>query len=321
MSFVTLSKSLLLLSICLPQLCAAAAVTTAPSAQATNDNSPKIAPIVPIILAGSEAHSAQLASRSAQQKAADAAEFESRARVGNAPTVTINFPPATIIGLAPSSTAPNSEEFPNIPFAHPPVGQLRLKPPTPLTEPQGTILAQANGNACPQFIFTTDNILSPATAEIGLLLNTPLFQKALSQSEDCLSLNVHRPKGVKKGDKLPVLFWIFGGGFELGWNYMYDGSLWVEQSLNSSIGEPIIVVTVNYRVGGVGFLPGKEILKDGSANLGLLDQRLGMQWVADNIAEFGGDPSKVTIWGESAGAISVMDHVSDFISNRVLVLR
>lgn len=88
---------------------------------------------------------------------------------------------------------------------------------------------------------------------------------------------------------------------------MYDGTSIVADSVAQ--GKPIIFVAVNYRVGGFGFLPGKEILADGSSNLGLLDQRLGLQWVADNIAAFGGDPDKVTIWGESAGAISVMDQM------------
>src|SRR6266536_3625419 len=74
--------------------------------------------------------------------------------------------------------------------------------------------------------------------------------------------------------------------------------------------KPIIFVIVSYRVGGFGSLPGAEILADGSANLGLLDQRLSLQWVADNIAAFGGDPAKVTIWGESAGAISVLDQMA-----------
>lgn len=137
------------------------------------------------------------------------------------------------------------------------------------------------------------------TAELGMLLDTPLFQKPLNESEDCLFLNIHRPAGATPDSQLPVLFWIFGGGFVLGWNYMYDGVPWVQESIN--LGEPIILVTVNYRVGGFGFLPGKEVAADGSANLGLLDQRLGLQWVADNIAAFGGDPNKVTIWGESAG--------------------
>lgn len=86
---------------------------------------------------------------------------------------------------------------------------------------------------------------------------------------------------------------------------MYDPAPWVEASV--AAGTPLVVVTVNYRVGGFGFLPGAEILADGSANLGLLDQRLGLQWVADNIADFGGDPTKVTLWGESAGAISIFD--------------
>lgn len=89
---------------------------------------------------------------------------------------------------------------------------------------------------------------------------------------------------------------------------MYDGASLVRESVEN--GKPIIFVAVNYRVGGFGFLPGKEILQDGSANLGLLDQRLGLEWTADNIAAFGGDPEKVTIWGESAGSISVLDQMA-----------
>jgi carboxylesterase type B len=75
-------------------------------------------------------------------------------------------------------------------------------------------------------------------------------------------------------------------------------------------GKEIIYVTVNYRVSGFGFMPGKAILEDGSSNLGLLDQRLGLQWVADNISQFGGDPSKATLWGESAGSVSVFDQMA-----------
>jgi carboxylesterase type B len=89
---------------------------------------------------------------------------------------------------------------------------------------------------------------------------------------------------------------------------MYDGTSLVADSVAK--GKPIVFVAVNYRVGGFGFLPGKEVLADGSANLGLLDQRLGLKWVADNIAAFGGDPDKVTIWGESAGSISVLDQMA-----------
>lgn len=222
---------------------------------------------------------------------------------GVSPTVTIASPQATIVGL-PGLI----EAFPGIPFAKPPVGPLRLKPPQPLTEPLGTYHATSNGKACPQFIFSdTVNDAIPTSA-LGLLLNTPLFQTITNAGEDCLNINVQRPVGTTADAKLPVLFWIFGGGFEIGWNSMYDGTGWVLDSVAQ--GKPIIFVTVNYRVGGFGFLPGAEILADGSSNLGLLDQRLGLQWVADNIAAFGGDPDKVTIWGESAGAISVFDQMA-----------
>jgi triacylglycerol lipase len=224
-------------------------------------------------------------------------------RASATPTVTISYPEATIVGLGGTV-----EQFPGIPFAQPPVGSLRLKPPQPLTEPLGTINATANGKACPQFVFSdTINDAIP-TAEIGLLLDTPLFQTVLNSGEDCLVINVQRPAGTTSTSKLPVLFWIFGGGFEIGWNSMYDGSSWITESVSE--GKPIIFVAVNYRVAGFGFLPGAEILADGSSNLGLLDQRLGLQWVADNIEAFGGDPDRVTIWGESAGAISVFDQMA-----------
>jgi carboxylesterase type B len=95
--------------------------------------------------------------------------------------------------------------------------------------------------------------------------------------------------------------------FQLGGSSMYDGTGLV--NFGVEIGKPFIFVTTNYRVGGFGFLAGKEILADGAANLGLLDQRMGLEWVADNIAYFGGDPDEVTIAGESAGAISVLDQM------------
>lgn len=86
---------------------------------------------------------------------------------------------------------------------------------------------------------------------------------------------------------------------------MYDGSSIVQKSVD--LGAPVIYVSVNYRVGGFGFLAGKDLAKEHSTNLGLRDQRMGLEWTAENIKAFGGDPSKVTIWGESAGAISVFD--------------
>ncbi|KAF2865152.1 Alpha/Beta hydrolase protein [Massariosphaeria phaeospora] len=220
-----------------------------------------------------------------------------------APTVIAPSPAATIIGRSLLSV----DTFNGIPFAKPPVGPLRLKPPQPLTSGLGTIDGTGIPKACPQFFFSLDESGFPANV-LGTILNTPLFQTVTNAGEDCLTINVQRPAGVTKDSKLPVLFWIFGGGFELGATQMYDGTSLVADSVKQ--GKPIVFVAVNYRMGGFGFLPGKEILADGSANLGLLDQRLGLQWVADNIAAFGGDPRKVTIWGESAGSISVLDQMA-----------
>ncbi|KIH93242.1 triacylglycerol lipase [Sporothrix brasiliensis 5110] len=94
---------------------------------------------------------------------------------------------------------------------------------------------------------------------------------------------------------------------------MYDGAGLVADSV--SLGKPMVFVAVNYRVGGFGFLPGAEVLADGASNLGLLDQRMGLEWTADNIGYFGGDSGKVTIWGESAGAISVADQMMLYNGN------
>ena len=218
------------------------------------------------------------------------------------PKVTIQSPKASISGIPG-----DIESFIGIPFAKPPVGSRRLRPPEPITEPLGDIEATHEQCTCPQF-FVDANQQFSIVAQLGKWFDAMPTQKALGESEDCLYLSVFRPKGTKPGDKLPVLYWIFGGGFELGWTSMYDiaGPPWVAASVAQN--QPIIFVSVGYRVGGFGFMPGKEMKDDGAANIGLLDQRLGMQWVADNIEAFGGDPEKVTIWGESAGSISVYDH-------------
>ncbi|KAL2819852.1 Alpha/Beta hydrolase protein [Aspergillus cavernicola] len=219
-----------------------------------------------------------------------------------APTATIDSPSATIVG----KTVLGVDAFNSIPFAQPPTGSLRLKPPQALESPLGTFDATVGPKSCPQFFFSTDEADWPISI-LGQLTNHPLFTIVTNAGEDCLTLDIRRPTGTTAQDKLPVLFWIFGGGFELGGTGMYDGTPLVTSSM--SLDMPIITVAVNYRVGGFGFLPGKEILADGSANLGLLDQRLALEWVADNIAAFGGDPEKVTIWGESAGSISVFDQM------------
>ncbi|KAM5343128.1 hypothetical protein ACJ41O_014094 [Fusarium nematophilum] len=229
---------------------------------------------------------------------APAATIEERAA-----KVTVAVPSGTVVG----SSAGKVESFRGIPFADPPTGALRLKPPKKLSKALGTFDASGLvGPSCPQMFISTggEDVISQFLSDF---LAIPFLQVVTGQ-EDCLTMTVQRPVGTKAGDKLPVLFWIFGGGFELGSSAMYDGTSLLGTGIDQS--QPFIFVAVNYRVAGFGFMPGAEILKDGSANLGLLDQRMGLEWVADNIASFGGDPEKVTIWGESAGAISVLNQMA-----------
>ncbi|KAJ0155857.1 putative secreted lipase [Colletotrichum tanaceti] len=218
-------------------------------------------------------------------------------------TVKVVLKTATVIGNVMNGI----ESFGGIPYAEPPTGRLRLKPPVRLTRNIGTYDATGPAAACPQMVTSSDN-MNVLIGVLGDLANLPFVQEATGQTEDCLSITVARPNGTAADAKLPVLYWIFGGGFQLGWSSMYDGASLVQQSVDS--GKPFIFVAVNYRVNGFGFMPGKEILADGAANLGLLDQRMGLEWVADNIGAFGGDPDKVVIWGQSAGAISVFDQMA-----------
>ncbi|CAK7270590.1 hypothetical protein SEPCBS57363_004176 [Sporothrix epigloea] len=217
-------------------------------------------------------------------------------------SVTMVLPMGTVIGTSSDGV----ETYNAIPFAEPPTGDLRLKPPVKKTTSFGVLDGTGPAASCPQFVENTDG--SFLDQVISTLADSPFIQTITKQSEDCLTVDVSRPAGTTPEDNLPVLFWIFGGGFELGGTNVYDGSSLVADSI--SLGKPIVFVAVNYRVGGFGFLPGAEILADGASNLGLLDQRLGLEWTADNIGYFGGDSSKVTIWGESAGAISVLDQMA-----------
>ncbi|EKD14821.1 lipase 3 precursor [Drepanopeziza brunnea f. sp. 'multigermtubi' MB_m1] len=219
------------------------------------------------------------------------------------PTVDITTPPARIIG---ARSRLGAESFRGIPFAKPPIGQLRLRPPQPLSA-LGETVDTENPRSCPQMFFGNDLYSSPFTSVVGAIAENPLFQKVTNTGEDCLTINVQRPKGTTASSNLPVLFWIWGGAFQFGSTAMYDAAILLKESERNN--QQFIFVTANYRSGAFGFLPGKEIKADGASNLALLDQRLALEWVADNIAAFGGDPSKVTIWGLSSGAVSVMDQM------------
>ncbi|KAJ7507092.1 Alpha/Beta hydrolase protein [Mycena galericulata] len=123
-------------------------------------------------------------------------------------------------------------------------------------------------------------------------------------SEDCLFLNVHVPSKPKTKDLLPVVVYIHGGGYDAGSATLYPVHDFVTLS---DFG--VVAVAVQYRLGVFGFLPGKKIKDWGDLNAGLLDQNFALQWVQKHISSFGGDPTKVTIWGQSAGAGSVLQHV------------
>ncbi|KAM0244371.1 hypothetical protein ACHAP5_006278 [Fusarium lateritium] len=130
-------------------------------------------------------------------------------------------------------------------------------------------------------------------------------QNGFEQSEDCLYLNIIRPAGLKDTSRLPVAAWIHGGGLFMGGaaNPRYNLSFIVSQSV--ALGTPVIGVSFNYRLSAFGFPTGKEALSEGVTNLGFRDQRLALRWINENIAAFGGDSDKVTIFGESSGAESV----------------
>ncbi|KAK5710522.1 hypothetical protein LTR15_012940 [Elasticomyces elasticus] len=215
------------------------------------------------------------------------------------PSVTIAN--GTVVGF----TTGVVDSFRGIPFAQPPIGDLRLRAPRSISTSFGTISDNPLPRACPQFYTSVNSGLLPVDT-ISVLSNTPFAQAITFAGEDCLTINVQRPATTVATSKLPVVFWIFGGGFELGSTQVYDGTTFVSKSIQ--LNAPVIYVAVNYRVGGFGFLAGSSLAQEGSTNLGLRDQRLGLQWVQENIAAFGGDPDKVTIWGESAGSISAFDH-------------
>jgi para-nitrobenzyl esterase len=189
-------------------------------------------------------------------------------------------------GVLESTAAPKDgvRTFRGIPFAAPPVGELRWKAPQPVKNWSGVRNADKFGARCMQ------------------RSGGDYWSRSGGASEDCLYLNVWTP--AKSGsEKLPVLVYIFGGGFQNGdgSEYRYDGE--------SMARKGIVAVTVNYRLGIFGFFSHPELTKESphhaSGNYGLLDQVAALQWVKKNIAAFGGDPNHVTVGGESAGSISV----------------
>ncbi len=174
--------------------------------------------------------------------------------------------------------------FKGIPFAAPPIGELRWKAPQTVKSWVGVKQASTFGPNCMQDASFARIFGAPAT-----------------MGEDCLHLNVWTP-AKSPSDKLPVMVWIYGGGFAGGMTSIpaYDGTKFAQKG--------VVLVSVAYRLGAFGFLAHPDLTREsgkGSGNYGLQDQIAGLQWVKANIARFGGDPARVTIFGESAGGIAV----------------
>ncbi|HEX4181973.1 MAG TPA: carboxylesterase family protein, partial [Caulobacteraceae bacterium] len=191
----------------------------------------------------------------------------------------------TTSGLVVGGAADDVVAFKGIPYAAPPIGALRWRPPQPAAAWSGVRTADTYGPICMQKYDPKDNgVGGPA------------------MSEDCLTLNVWRPFG-EAGRLLPVMVWIHGGGFVNGSGTaaLYDGSALARQG--------VVVVTLNYRLGRFGFFATPSLTREAGGepvgNYGLLDQIAALRWVRNNIKGFGGDPDQVTIFGESAGGMSV----------------
>lgn len=176
--------------------------------------------------------------------------------------------------------------FLGIPYAQPPVNDFRFRTPNSLNT-------------------SWPNVTKPATAYSPFCVGYGGDDMGHSVSEDCLYLSVIRPSCVSPESSLPVAVWIHGGGLYMGGSsdQRYNLSFIVQNSVEMN--QPMLAVSIQYRLSAWGFLGGKEALDGNATNLGFRDQRLALHWIKENIAAFGGDPRKVTIWGESAGAQSV----------------
>ncbi|XP_072145235.1 acetylcholinesterase-like [Dermacentor andersoni] len=188
------------------------------------------------------------------------------------------------------------ESYIGIPYAEPPLGELRFRPPLPSRPWTDTFDATTERTACPQRLLP------------GLMAGDVTY------TEDCLRLNVWTalPQQCLDTDLSPVLVWIHGGGFSYG-SASYDN--YTGSILAAKTG--LVVISMNYRLGALGFLDASS--PESPGNVGLMDQNLALRWIRDNAAFFGGDSSRVTLFGQSAGALSVHGHMLSPMSNGLFV--
>jgi para-nitrobenzyl esterase len=207
----------------------------------------------------------------------------------SAPTNIVRAPVGDVQGLAADGVG----EFLGIPYAAPPVGELRWQPPREPAPWSGTLQARKFANTCVQ-------------PQRGIFA-------APSNTEDCLYLNVFTPKTAPDAAaRQPVMVWFHGGGLYSGESNDYDGSKLARRG-------NVVVVTTNYRVGALGFFSHPAINAEGHpfANYGIMDQQLALQWVQRNIAALGGDPGNVTIFGQSGGGTAVMSNLVSPLSKEL----
>ena len=206
--------------------------------------------------------------------------------VGVAGAATSGHAPPTVAisdGSVQGATVGATDEFLGIPYAAPPVGSLRWRAPRPVAHWSSVRRATQFAPHCPQ-----------TASEFGVA----------SMSENCLYLNVYTPAADYGKGNLPVMVWFHGGVFVWGESNDWNPAQLVQNG--------VIVVTVNYRLGALGFLAHPALAGRGgsSGNYGLMDQQAALRWVRDNVTKFGGDAHKVTIFGESAGGLSVLSQLA-----------
>lgn len=178
-----------------------------------------------------------------------------------------------------------------VPYAAPPTGELRWRAPRPPQVRSARLDAISAGPVCPQ---VTNTLSTSGDGEVGELIG----------SEDCLTLDIYAPRDVRPDEALPVMMWIHGGGNVWGSSSAYDGSSLASQ-------QSVIIVSVQYRLGPLGFLAHPALREDAAmpedaaANFALLDLVAALHWIQDNIGAFGGDAGRVTVFGESAGAYNI----------------
>jgi para-nitrobenzyl esterase len=210
--------------------------------------------------------------------------------VAATPDITVRLDVGAVSGVPGRSAT--VRVFKGIPFAAPPVGPLRWKAPQPPSRWQGVRAADKFSAMCAQL------------ERSGLTLGLPTSVGLGEPSEDCLYLNIWTT-GTSSAQRRPVMVWIHGGGFAngSGKSLVFDGEELAKKG--------VVVVTINYRVGILGFFAHPELTKESerhvSGNYGLMDMVAALQWVQKNIAGFGGDPARVTIFGQSAGSAAVAD--------------